>query len=91
MDTGTHGIGLAAHRAKIVGPGRGFSEWRMTLNQVPLIYMIVSVQKNSVHITTFQNKLSLYITRSKALDQDFSALLTPGAQPFFVWGLSCAL
>ena len=63
----------------------------MILNQVPLIYMIVSVQMNSVHILTLQNKLSLYITRSKALDQEFSALLTPGAQPFFVWGLSCAL
>lgn len=73
------------------GPGRGFSEWRMILNQVPLIYTIASVQKNSVHITTLQSKLSFYITRSKALDQDFSSPLTPGAQPFCVWGLSCAL
>ena len=31
-------------------PGRWFSEWRMTLNQVPLIYMLVSVQKNAEHI-----------------------------------------
>lgn len=45
--------GLQTHREKALLPRGGpFSERGKLLNQVPLIYTIVSFQRNSVHIMT---------------------------------------